>query len=77
MRILSFFWVKNVIYKGYFTSDVEKNISEIIFFLWDSIKFFGQVFAFIADVEPRKVKIHLFSQAHFLTVEGSTQVVAR
>ena len=76
-RALSSFLGKKWTYKGCSTSDVEKNSSEIIFFLWVSIKFFGQVFAIIADVEPRKVKIHLFSQAHFLTVEGSTQVVAR
>ena len=59
---------------GCFTSEIEKNTSEIIFFLGVSRKFLGQEVAFIADVEPRKVKRYLFSQGADLTFRGSTQV---
>ena len=60
---------------GCFTSEIEKNTSEIIFFLGVSRKFLGQVVAIIADVEPRKVKRYLFSKGVDLTFRGSTQVV--
>ena len=59
---------------GCFTSDVEKNTSEIDFFLGVIRKFLGQVVAIIADVEPRKVKRYLFSQGVDLTFRGSTQM---
>ena len=59
-RVLSSFLVKNLTYKGGFTSDVEKNRSEIFLFLGLIFFFLGQVMAFIADVEPREVNIHLF-----------------
>ena len=36
--------------------------------------FLGQVVAFIADVEPRKVKTYLFFKGSDLTFQGSTQV---
>ena len=65
---------KKLTYKGCFTSDVEKNRSEIIFFLGGIVVFLGQVVAFLADAEPHKVKIHLFSQGADLTFRGSTQV---
>ena len=74
-RVLSSFFVKNLTYNGSFTSDVEKNRSEIIFFLGVIVIFLGQVVAIISDVEPQKVKIHLFSQGADLTFRGSTQVV--
>ena len=60
-RVLSSFLVRNLTYKGYFTSDIEKNRSEIDFFLGFCENFLGQVVAFIADVERREVKIYLFS----------------
>ena len=55
---------------GCFTSEIEKNTSEIIFFLGVSGKFLGQVAVIIADVEPPKVKTYLFSQEADLTVRG-------
>ena len=73
-RVLSSFFGKKLTYKGCFTSDVEKNTSEIIFFLGVIRKFLRQVVAIIADVEQRKVKIHLFSQGADLTFRGSIQV---
>ena len=60
MRVLSSFLAKKLTYKGCFTSDVEKNTSEIDFFLGFIVKFFRQVVAFVADVERFKVKIYLF-----------------
>ena len=45
---------------GCFTSEIEKNTSEIIFFLGGIVIFLRQVVAIIADVESREVKIHLF-----------------
>ena len=59
---------------GCFTSEIEKNTSEIIFFLGVSVNFLGQVVAIIADVEPQKVKRYLFHWRVFLTFRGSTQV---
>ena len=59
---------------GCFTSEIEKNTSEIYFFLGVSRKNLRQVVAIIADVEPRKVKTYLFSQDADLTFRGSTQV---
>ena len=59
---------------GCFTSEIEKNTSEIIFFLGVIRKFLGQVVAFVADVERLKVKTYLFSFDAFLTFQGSTQV---
>ena len=60
MRALSSFMVRNLTYKGYFTSDIEKFISEIDFFLGVSVDFLRQVVAPVADIEPPEVKIHLF-----------------
>ena len=57
-----------------FTSDVEKNISDVDFFLGVIVIFIGQVVVIIADVEPQKVKTYLFSQGADLTFRGSTQV---
>ena len=76
-RVLSSFFAKKLRYKGCFTSDVEKNTSEINFFLGFSVIFLGQVVAIISDVEPREVKRYLFHWCVFLTFRGSTQVVAR
>ena len=76
-RVLSSFFVKNLTYKGGFTSDVEKNTSEIDFFLGGIVDFLGQVVAIRSDAEPQKVKRYLFSQGADLTLQGSTQVVAR
>ena len=59
---------------GCFTSEIEKNTSEIIFFLGFSFNILGQVVSIVADVEPRKVKRYLFSQGADLTFRGSTQV---
>ena len=73
-RVLSSFFVKNLTYKGGFTSDVEKNRSEIFFFLGLIFFFLGQVMAFSADVEPQKVKTYLFLQGADLTFRGSTPV---
>ena len=67
-RVLSSFFVKNLTYKGGFTSDVEKNRSEIIFFLGGIVEFFRQVVAMMSDVERQKVKRYLFSQGADLTV---------
>ena len=73
-RVLSSFFVKNQTYKGGFTSDVEKNRSEIIFFLGVSVDFLRQVVASMSDVERQKVKRYLFLQGADLTFQGSTQV---
>ena len=73
-RVLSSFFLKNLTYKGGFTSDVEKNRSEIIFFLGVSVDFLRQVVASMSDVERQKVKRHLFLQGADLTFQGSTQV---
>ena len=51
MRVLSSFLAKKLTYKGCFTSDVEKNTSEIIFFLGFSVNFLGQVVSIVADKE--------------------------
>ena len=61
-------------YKGAITSDVGKNTSEKIFFLGVFVFFLGQVGAIMSDVEPQKVKLHLFLQGADLTFRGSTQV---
>ena len=74
-RVLSSFFVKNLTYKGGFTSDVEKNRSEIIFFLGVIVCFLRQVPASMSDVEPQKVKTYLFSQGADLTFRGSAQGV--
>ena len=74
MRVLSSFLVKILTYKAHFTSEIEKNTSEIDFFLGVSDNFLGQIFAIIADIEPQKVKRYLFSAPAFLTFQGSTQV---
>ena len=74
MRVLSSFWVKNLTDKGRFTSDIEKNTSEIIYFLGFIVEFFRQVVASVADVETQKVKRYLFLQGADLTFRGSTQV---
>ena len=74
VRGLSSFLVKILTYMGYFTSDIEKNTSEINFFLGVIRKFLGQVVAIMSDVEPRKVKRYLFSQGTDLTFRGSTQM---
>ena len=60
-RVLSSFLRKKLTDKGCFTSDVEKNTSEIIFFLGFSVNFLGQVVSIVADVERLGVKIYLFS----------------
>ena len=74
-RALSSFLLKNLTDKGCFTSDVEKNTSEIKFFLGFIVEFFRQVVAMMSDVERQKVKRYLFSQGADLTFRGSTQVV--
>ena len=73
-RVLSAFFAKNLTYKGRFTSDVEKNTSEINFFLGFIVEFFRQVVVIMSDVERQKVKRYLFSQGADLTFRGSTQV---
>ena len=73
-RVLSSFLAKKLTYKGCFTSDVEKNTSDLIFFLGFIVIFFRQVVAMMSDVEPQKVKRYLFSQGADLTFRGSTQV---
>ena len=70
-RVLACFLVKNLTYKGGFTSDVEKNRSEIIFFLGFIVEFFWQVVASMSDVERRKVKRYLFLLGADLTFHGS------
>ena len=50
-RVLSSFLVKIPTYMACFTSDVEKNTSEINFFLGFIVNFFRQVVAFMTDVE--------------------------
>ena len=77
MRVLSSFLAKKLTYKGCFTSDVEKNTSEINFFLGFSVNFLGQVVTVIADKVRWKVKIHLFFRVAHLTLGVTTQVVAR
>ena len=64
------FLATNLTYKGCFTSDVEKNRSEIIFFLGGIVFFLGQVVAIVADIEHPKVKRNLFSNPHFFTFGG-------
>ena len=73
-RVLSSFLRKKLTDKGCFTSDVEKNTSEIIFFLGFILIFLGQVVVIMSDVEPQKVKRYLFFWDAFLTFQGSTQV---
>ena len=73
-RVLSSFLVENLTDKGCFTSDINKNTSEIIFFLGFIVKFFRQVVVIMSDVEPQEVKRYLFSQGADLTFQGSTQV---
>ena len=73
-RVLSSFLAKNLTYKGGFTLDVEKNTSEILFFLGVSVDFLGQVVAIVADVERLEVKIYLFFWGADLTFQGSSQV---
>ena len=51
MRVLSSFLVKNWTDKGRFTSEIEKNTSEIIFFLGFIANFLRHVVASVADVE--------------------------
>ena len=53
---LLFFWSKT----GCFTSEIEKNTSEIFLFLGGIIFFLGQVVAIIAEVMRLKVKRYLF-----------------
>ena len=60
MRVLSSFLAENMTYKGGITSDINKNTSEIIFFVGVIVNFLRHVVAIISDVEPQKVKIHLF-----------------
>ena len=72
--VLSSFFVKNLTDKGGFTSDVEKNTSDLIFFLGFIVIFLRQVVAIMSDVERRKVKRCLFSWGSDLTFQGSTQV---
>ena len=69
------FLVKILTYKACFTSDIEKNTSEIIFFLGLIVEFFRQVVVIMSDVEPQKVKRYLFSQGADLTFRVTTQVV--
>ena len=59
---------------GCFTSEIEKNTSDIIFFLGFIVNFLRHVVAFIADIELLKVKRNLFSQEADLTFRGSGQV---
>ena len=73
-RALSSFLLKNLTDKGCFTSEVEKNTSEIDFFLGGIVRFLGQVVASVADVEPQKVKRYLFFWDADLTFQGSAQV---
>ena len=73
-RVFSSFLRKNLTYKPCFTSEIEKNTSEIDFFLGFIVDFFRQVVAFVADVEPQEVKRYLFLQGADLTFRGSTQV---
>ena len=73
-RVLSSFLGKNLTYKGCSTSDVEKNTSEIIFFLGVIRKFLGQVVVIMSNVERQKVKRYLFFWDADLTFRGSTQV---
>ena len=56
MRVLSSFYVQILTYKAYFTSDIEKNRSEIFLFLGVSVIFLGQVVVIMSDVERQKVK---------------------
>ena len=74
-RVLSSFYVQILTYKAYFTSDIEKNRSEIFLFLGVSVIFLGQIVAPVADIERWKVKRYLFSRGADLTFQGSTQVV--
>ena len=73
-RVLSSFLVKIPTYMVCFTSDVEKNISEIYFFLGFIVEFFRQVVVIMSDVERQKVKRYLFSQGSDLTFQGSPQM---
>ena len=74
MRVLSSFYVQILTYKAYFTSDIEKNRSEIFLFLGVSLIFLGQVVAPVADIERWKVKRYLFSRGADLTFQVTTQV---
>ena len=60
---------------GIFTSEIEKNTSEIFLFLGGINFFLGQVVEFLAEVMRLKVKRYLFLWGSFLTFQGSTQVV--
>ena len=70
-RALSSFSSKNLTYKAYFTSDIEKNRSEIFLFLGVSVIFLGQIVAPVADIERWKVKRYLFSRGADLTSLGN------
>ena len=50
-RVPSSFFGKILTYKGEFTSDIDKNRSEIDFFLGFIVEFFRQVVAMMSDVE--------------------------
>ena len=73
-RVLSSFLRKNLTDKGCFTSDVEKNTSELILFLGFIVEFFRQVVVIMSDIEPQKVKRYLFSRGADLTFQGSSRV---
>ena len=68
-RVLSSFLAH---YNGEKTSDVEKFLREIKFFLSASGCSLGEVGARIADVGFSKVKRYLFSNPAFFTFWGST-----
>ena len=63
-------------YKGAITSGVEKNTSDVEFFLGFIVKFFRQVVVIMSDVEPQKVKTYLFLQGSDLTFRGSARIQA-
>ena len=58
--VFSSFFAKILTYKGWNTSEIGKNTSEIIFFLGFTEIFFGEVVISGADIERRSVKIYLF-----------------
>ena len=63
-RVFSSFFCRKI---GCFTSEIEKNTSEINFFLGVCGFFLRNVGGFLGDVEPPKVKTYLFLQEADLT----------
>ena len=72
--VLSSFLRTKLTFRGFSTSEIEKYLSEIAFFLGVSGIFLEEVVRIMSDVARCKVKIHLFYWDAFLTFRVTTQV---